>query len=242
MSLNIRLICLSPQILTMMNNKPITERDVILVYLLGDTQTFLKRIQGYLKTKQKLIGLPPASLPAHQEKVEKELIENPNNILKRLELAAFHEIQDKLPEATRELESVIKVLLKREEDCSDIYIRLGFLYELQGDYDYAHSAYEDGQKLGLKLRPAVCLRQLPPTYNEFLICGLTTKVNRFDEILDEIVTPNDDNLRGLPAAQSVIRPGFLSRVRREEIAGCIGSISAVRHRYLLRKLSDYLVS
>ncbi len=226
----------------MMNNKPITERDVILVYLLGDTQTFLKRIQVYLETKRKLIGVPPASLPAHQEKVEKALIENPNNILKRLELAVFHEIQDKLPEATSELERVIDLLLEREEDCSDIYIRLGFLYELQGDYDNAHDAYEEGQKLGLKLRPAVCLRKLPPTYSEFLVCGLTTKVNRFDEILDEIVTPNDDNLKGLPAAQSVIRPGFLSRVRKEEIAGCIGSISAVRHRRLLKKLSEYLVN
>ena len=226
----------------MMNNRSIAERDVILVYLLGDTQKFLKRIQVYLETKQKLIGMPPASLPVHQEKVENALIENPNNILKRLELAVFHEIQDKLPEATSELECVIRLLSEHKEDRSDIYIRLGFLYELQGDYDYAHSAYEEGQKLGLKLRPAVCLRRLPPTYSEFLVCGLTTQVNRFDEILDEIVTPNDDNLKRLPAAQSVIRPGFLSRVRIEEIAGRIGSISVVRHRHLLKKLSDYLVS
>ena len=218
------------------------ERDVIFVYLLGDTQTFLKRIQVYLKAKQKLIGVPPASLPAHQEKVENELGGDPNNILKRLELAVFHEIQDKLPEATRELERVIDLLLEREEDCSDIYVRLGFLYELQGDYNNAHNAYEEGQKLGLKLRPAVCLRQLPPTYSEFLVCGLTTRVNRYDKILDEIVTPNDDNLKRLPAAQSVIRPGFLSRVRIEEIAGCIGSISAVRHRRLLKKLGEYLVN
>ena len=218
------------------------ERDVIFVYLLGDTQTFLKRIQVYLKAKQKLIGVPPASLPAHQEKVENELGGDPNNILKRLELAVFHEIQNKLPEATSELERVIDLLLEREEDCSDIYVRLGFLYELQGDYNNAHNAYEEGQKLGLKLRPAVCLRKLPPTYREFLVCGLTTKVNRFDEILDEIVTQNDDGLKKLPAPKSVIRPGFLSRVRIEEIAGRIGSISAVRHRRLLKKLGKYLVS
>lgn len=226
-----------------MNNKPITERDVILVYLLGDAQTFLKRIQVYLKTKQKLTGVPPASLPAHQEQVENELRGDPNNILKRLELAVFHEIQGELSEATSELECVIKLLSKREEDCSDLYVRLGFLYELQGDDDYAHSAYEEGQRLGLKLRPAVCLRKLPPTYREFLVCGLTTKLNRFDKILDEIVDRNDpnENLKNLPAPQSVIRPGFLSRVRIEEIAGRIGSISAARHRRLLKKLSEYLV-
>jgi mRNA interferase MazF len=216
------------------------ERDVILVYLLGNAQTFLRRVQVYLKTKQKLIALPPASLPVHQAKVEDELIGDPNNISKRLELAVFHEIQDKLSEATGELEEVINLLVKREEDCPDIYIRLGSLYELQGNYDHAHSAYKEGQEFGLKLRPAVCLRKLPPTYSEFLVCGLTTKVNRFDKILDEIVTPNDDNLKKLPAAQSVIRPGFLSRVRIEEITGRIGSISVVRHRRLLKKLSEYL--
>jgi mRNA interferase MazF len=224
----------------MMKSRPIKERDVILVYLLGDTQTFLRRVQVYLKTKQKLIALPPASLPVHQAKVEDELIGDPNNISKRLELAVFHEIQDKLSEATGELEEVINLLVKREEDCPDIYIRLGSLYELQGNYDHAHSAYKEGQEFGLKLRPAVCLRKLPPTYSEFLVCGLTTKVNRFDKILDEIVTPNDDNLKKLPAAQSVIRPGFLSRVRIEEITGRIGSISVVRHRRLLKKLSEYL--
>ena len=223
-----------------MKSRPIKERDVILVYLLGDTQTFLRRVQVYLKTKQKLIALPPASLPVHQAKVEDELIGDPNNISKRLELAVFHEIQDKLSEATGELEEVINLLVKREEDCPDIYIRLGSLYELQGNYDHAHSAYKEGQEFGLKLRPAVCLRKLPPTYSEFLVCGLTTKVNRFDKILDEIVTPNDDNLKKLPAAQSVIRPGFLSRVRIEEITGRIGSISVVRHRRLLKKLSEYL--
>ncbi len=225
----------------MMKNRPIAERDVILVYFLGDTQRFLKRIQIYLKTKQKLIGVPPASLPVHQTEVENALIENPDNVLKRLELTVFHEIQGELSKATSELENVIDLLMKREEDCSDIYIRLGSLYEHQGDYDSAYDAYEEGQQLGLKLRPAVCLRKLPPTYSEFLVCGLTTKVNRYDKILDEIITPNDDDLKRLPAAQSVIRPGFLSRVRKEEIAGRIGSISAVRHRRLLRKLGDYLV-
>ena len=216
------------------------ERDVILVYLLGNAQTFLRRVQVYLKTKQKLIALPPASLSVHQAKVENELIGDPNNISKRLELAVFHEIQDKLSEATGELEEVINLLVKREEDCPDIYIRLGSLYELQGNYDHAHSAYKEGQEFGLKLRPAVCLRKLP-TYNEFLVCGLSTKVNRFNEVLDEIVTPNDDNLKKLPAAQSVIRPSFLSQVRIEEITGRIGSISVVRHRRLLKKLSEYLV-
>lgn len=50
-------------------------RDVILVYLLGDTQKFLKRIQIYLKTKQKLIEVPPASLLVHHEPLKTEIEE-----------------------------------------------------------------------------------------------------------------------------------------------------------------------
>ena len=217
------------------------ERDVILVYLLGNAQTFLRRVQVYLKTKQKLIALPPASLPVHQAQVENELMEDPNNISKRLELAVFHEIQGKLSEATGKLEEVINLLVKREEDCPDIYIRLGSLYELQGNYDNAHSAYKEGQEFGLKLRPAVCLRKLP-TYNEFLVCGLSTKVNRFNEVLDEKVSPNKEKgLQGLKASQSMIRLGFLGRVRIEEIAGRIGFISVPLHGRLLKKLGEYLV-
>lgn len=222
------------------------ERDVIFVYLLGNTQTFLKRIQIYLGTKQKLLGLPPASLPPHQTIVENELIADPDNILKRLELAVFYEIQDKLSEATSELDTAIQLLCDRDEDCSDLYVLLGSLYERQGKYDKAYKEYKEGNDWGLKLRPAICLRALPPTYNEFLVCGLSTQVkNRCVEDFDEIVLNEDakgDNLAGLRAAQSVIRLGFLDRVRKDEIVGRIGSISAVRHRRLLRKLSEYLVS
>ena len=217
------------------------ERDVIFLYLLGDTQTFLKRVQVYLKTKQKLIALPPASLPAHQEAVESELIGDPNNISKRLELAVFHEIQGKLSAATDELEYVVDLLFEREEDCSDIYVRLGSLYERQNDYDAAHRIYKEGQKFGLKLRPAVCLRKLPPTYSEFLVCGLSTKVNRFNKVLDERVTPKHEGFQKLSAEESMIRLGFLDRVRKEEIVGRVGSILVPLHRRLLKKLGGYLV-
>ena len=230
----------------MMHHRPIQERDVIFVYLLGDTQTFLKRIQIYLGTKQKLLGLPPESLPPHQTQVEHEVRANPNDILKRLELAVFYEIQDELSEATGQLDSVIQLLCQRDEDCSDLYVLLGSLYERQGEYDKAYKEYEEGKDWGLKLRPAVCLRALPPTYNEFLVCGLSTQVNnRYVKDFDEIVfnrNTNGDNLVNLPAPQSVIRLGFLDRVRKDEIVGRIGSISVARHRRLLKKLGEYLVN
>ncbi|MCY3740659.1 MAG: type II toxin-antitoxin system PemK/MazF family toxin [Candidatus Poribacteria bacterium] len=91
----------------------------------------------------------------------------------------------------------------------------------------------------LKLRPAVCLRQLPHNYHAFIACGLTTRLQYCVEGFDEIVTPQDDNLERLRET-SLIRLGFLSQIQMDEIVGHIGSISEERHKRLLKKLSDYL--
>ena len=222
-----------------MHRRPIQERDVILVYLLGNPQTFLTRIQVYLKARCLLVDLPSGDLQRHQRRVESALEANPDDIQSLLELAVLYEVQDELSEAAQVLEDVCSKLLNREEDCSDIYIPLGSLYERQGDYHAARHAYEEGEKLGLKLRPAICLKRLPPTYDEFLICGLSTRgrlANNFDERIR-----NGDNGVRLTSEESVIRLGFLGRVRREEVVGRRGSISAVRHRRLLKNLGEYLV-
>lgn len=91
----------------------------------------------------------------------------------------------------------------------------------------------------LKLRPAVCLRQLPHNYHAFIVCGLTTRLHYCVEGFDEIITPQDDNLKRLRET-SLIRLGFLSQIQINEIVGQIGSISEERHKRLLKKLSDYL--
>ncbi len=91
----------------------------------------------------------------------------------------------------------------------------------------------------LKLRPAVCLQQLPHNYHAFIACGLTTRLQYCVAGFDEIVTPQDDNLRQLRET-SLIRLGFLSQIQIGEIVGYIGSISEERHKRLLKKLSEYL--
>ena len=91
----------------------------------------------------------------------------------------------------------------------------------------------------LKLRPAVCLRQLPHNYHAFIACGLTTQLQYCVEGFDEIVTPQDDYLERLRET-SVIRLGFLSQIQIDEMVGHIGSISEERHKRLLKKLSEYL--
>ena len=92
-----------------------------------------------------------------------------------------------------------------------------------------------------KSRPAICLRKMPSNYNEFLVCGISSQTQLYIEGFDEIVTPSDDNLAALRSSPSVIRLGFLDRVRIWEVRGSIGSISPERHRRLLERLSKYLV-
>ena len=223
----------------MMHHRPIQERDVILIYLLGNPQAFLTRIQVYLKVRRLLVDLPPGDLQRHQRRVENALDANPDDIQALLELAVLYEGQDELSEAAEVLEGVCNRLLDREEDCSDLYIPLGSLYERQNNYDAARDAYEEGEKLGLKLRPAICLKRLPPTYEEFLVCGLSTR-GRLADNFDERIRNGDNGVR-LTAEESVIRLGFLGRVRREDVVGRRGSISVPRHRRLLKKLGEYLV-
>jgi len=43
---------------------------------------------------------------------------------------------------------------------------------------------------GSKLRPALILRQLPK-YNDFLVCGISTQINKYIKDLDEILNEDD---------------------------------------------------
>jgi mRNA interferase MazF len=247
MNPNIPSTCLPRKILSMMYRppKPIAERDVILVYLLGNSQSFLKRIQVYLEAKERLVDRSPAYLQQHQKTVEEVLAQNPNDVQSLHELAMLHEMQDELSEATEVLEDTLEILLKDKQDCPDVYMQLGILYERQELYQEARDAYCDackgGNKGGLKLRPAICLRKLPPSYTDFLVCGLSTQVTLREANFDEVVGCKLDQVT-LLAEQSVIRLGFLARVRTKEIVGSIGKISVVRHRRLLKRLSEHLVN
>ena len=93
-----------------------------------------------------------------------------------------------------------------------------------------------------KERPAIFLREMPP-YSDLLVCGVSTQSHQYVKDFDEIVSLTDADFKssGL-RSQSLIRLGFLAVLPRHRVLGSIGSIFAERHKRLLRKLSDYLVT
>lgn len=93
-----------------------------------------------------------------------------------------------------------------------------------------------------KERPAIFLREMPP-YRDLLVCGVSTQSHQYVKDFDEIISPTDADFEssGL-RAKSLIRLGFLAVLPRHRVLGAIGSISTVRHKRLLRKLSNYLIT
>jgi mRNA interferase MazF len=94
----------------------------------------------------------------------------------------------------------------------------------------------------LKDRPAIFLREMPP-YRDLLVCGVSTQLHQYVKDFDEIISPADPDFKssGLQS-KSLIRLGFLAVLSRRRVLGSIGSVSAERHKRLLRKLSDDLTS
>jgi mRNA interferase MazF len=109
----------------------------------------------------------------------------------------------------------------------------------EGDVILTPIPQADGR---IKNRPAIILREMP-SYGDLLVCGVSTQLHQYVKGFDEIISPVDPDFvaSGLLSA-SLIRLGFLAVLPRKNIAGSIGTISAIRHQRLLTSLSDYLKS
>lgn len=93
----------------------------------------------------------------------------------------------------------------------------------------------------IKNRPVIILRELP-LHRDFLVCGVSSQLQQYVKDFDELISPTDvDFISSGLIKESVIRPGFLAVLPRNNIAGAIGEISTERHKRLLKTLSDYLV-
>ena len=87
-----------------------------------------------------------------------------------------------------------------------------------------------------KLRPVLVLRKMP-TYDDFLVCGISTQLHQ--EIKDFDVTLEANTQTNLKS-KSLIRLSFLAVLPSKELIKTIGAIDTTLHNLLLNRLSDYL--
>jgi mRNA interferase MazF len=96
--------------------------------------------------------------------------------------------------------------------------------------------------VGLKLRPALLLADLPGPYQNLLLCGVSTQLQQLRANWDELIQGGDADFpsSGLHRA-SAIRLGYLYAADSGEIAGVIGSIDRTRLQRLRQRLADHLL-
>ena len=90
----------------------------------------------------------------------------------------------------------------------------------------------------VKLRPLLILKKLP-TFDDFLVCGISTQVHQEIAGFDAVLVANTQNrLR----EDSLIRLSFLAVFSASQIKGRLGYIDTDLHTLLLTRLSHYLIS
>ncbi len=222
------------------------ERDIILIPL-ESQQEILDRFRLYQEEKSELkehldsVSDRNAYLTREIEKTKDEVRHPPQLEEDHLYLATLYEMNGALDDATETLENWVS----DNPNSPDAYVQLGSLYERQEDYDKANDYY---MRVG-KPRVAICLRKFSKGgYNEFLVCGITGQPDQYYyDDLDEKVDPDDPNDKDLKehiTRKSVIRLGFLSRVKQEHIPEevVLGEITEERHKRLLKRLAKYITS
>src|SRR5690625_4255580 len=92
-----------------------------------------------------------------------------------------------------------------------------------------------------KLRPALLVGELPGSYDDWLICMISSQTHQYIEGFDEVVSEEnlDFEASGLKRT-SVIRTGRLAIVESDMLAGRIGHISPDRLNRLRKKLAGWL--
>jgi mRNA interferase MazF len=92
-----------------------------------------------------------------------------------------------------------------------------------------------------KLRPALCLSDLPGPYQNILLCGISSQLHQIQTDWDELIQPDDTDYPGSGLHQaSVIRLSYLYAADRAEIVGVVGRVDASRLDRLRTRLSDHL--
>ena len=92
-----------------------------------------------------------------------------------------------------------------------------------------------------KLRPALLLKQLPGSHEDWLLCLISTKLHQEIKDFDEIISESDFEFKdsGLKE-KSLIRISRLAIVNSNLLLGAIGKVSNSRLKRILNKIVTWL--
>jgi mRNA interferase MazF len=92
-----------------------------------------------------------------------------------------------------------------------------------------------------KLRPGLVLSETPDTYDDYLICMISSQTFQAIDGFDVIIKPGDSDFsRSGLRTESVIRISRIAVVNKEILKGKIGSISFETLEKILTNLSDWI--
>ena len=94
-----------------------------------------------------------------------------------------------------------------------------------------------------KKRPALLVKSLPNSYQDWLVCMISTKTGQEIINLDEIISPHDSDFAqtGLKS-ESVIRVSRLAVVSQTIFLGYIGQLSSQRLEKIQQNLANWILS
>ncbi|MBX2972889.1 MAG: type II toxin-antitoxin system PemK/MazF family toxin [Flavobacteriales bacterium] len=77
----------------------------------------------------------------------------------------------------------------------------------------------------LKLRPAVLIKAVPP-FNDWVICAISSQVQRFQPQLDVLLDKTHPDFRNVGLDfPSIVRTAYLTTIPAQQVEGRIGSLS-----------------
>ena len=98
-------------------------------------------------------------------------------------------------------------------------------------------------KSDAKLRPALVIKEIPGPYSDWLICMISSQLDKqvadFDEVVEREAT--DWKRSGLKVP-SIIRIARVAVVHKSILLGGIGEVEPIRLDRIKRKLADWLLS
>ncbi len=94
-----------------------------------------------------------------------------------------------------------------------------------------------------KKRPALLLKSVPNSYQDWLVCMISSKTGQEIINLDEIISPLDSDFpeTGLKS-ESVVRVSRLAVVSQKIFLGYIGQVSPERLKKIQKNLANWILS